>query len=322
MSTPVSRRALLTTAALAVGGAFGQEPPAPPTPPPPPRFGTAAPKRTMPTLCVYSGNLAKVPYFQLGDIASQLGFDGVDLTVMIGGHVDPRVTNVDLVRAFEAIRGSGLEVPMIATSITGPQDSTAFPVLYLTGRSQVPLFRLGYWPYGQTVSIQQRLIQARQDLVQLLPLAQRSTITAMVHNRAGGYIGQSVWDTQEVISTIDPRWVGYCYDPAEATAEGGLGGWESALRLALPRLRALVLQDFYWSKAPDSASDWRMTKCPLGEGMVDWDKFFSIVAGSGFTGPISIYQQYVVQDSLGAITRDLEFARRHVQKAWAPQASR
>ena len=65
-----------------------------------------------------------------------------------------------------------------------------------------------------------------------------------------------------------------------------------------------------------------MTKCPLGEGMVDWEKFFTLVAGSGFTGPISIYQQYVVQDSLGAMTRDLEFARRQVQRAWTAQSTR
>ncbi len=290
----------------------------PQDPPPPPRFGNAAPKRLMPLLCVYSGNLAKVPYFQLGDIASQLGFDGVDLTVMIGGHVDPRITNVDLVRAFEAVRGSGLEVPMIATNIFGPQDSTAFPVLYLTGRSQVPLYRLGYWQYGNTVPIEQRLVQVRQDLVQLLPLAQRSTITAMVHNRAGGFVGQSIWDTQTVISTIDNRWVGYCYDPAEAMIEGGLG-WEAGLRLALPRLKALVLQDFYWAKTD---AGWTMTKCPLGEGMVNWEKFFAIVAESGFTGPISIRQDYVVPDALGALTRDLEFARRHVQRAWTPKAPR
>ncbi len=314
MRHAVSRRALLTTTALLGAEAVLAQDVAPP----PPRFGTAAPRRTMPAICVHSGNLAKVPYFQLGDIAAQLGFDGVDLTVMIGGHVDPRVTNVDLIRAFEAIRGSGLEVPMIATNITGPQDQTAFPVLYLTGRSQVPLFRLGYWPYG-TNPIQQRLAQARQDLIQLLPLVQRSTITGMIHNRAGGFIGQALWDTQQVISTIDPRWMGYCYDPAEATAEGGLGGWESGLRLALPRLKALVLQDFYWAKVGDT---WTMTKCPLGEGMVDWEKFFTLVAGSGFTGPISIYQQYVVQDSLGAMTRDLEFARRQVQRAWTAQSTR
>ena len=83
-------------------------------------------------------------------------------------------------------------------------------------------------------------------------LAQRSGITGIIHNRAGGFVGQSIWDTHEVISPIDPRWVGYCFDPAEDTAEGGLGGWESGLRLALPRLKALGLDgmESYYSQYP------------------------------------------------------------------------
>lgn len=276
------------------------------------RFGVAAPPRTLPMLCVYSANLAKVPYFQLGEIAAQIGYEGVDLTVMIGGHVDPRITNVDLVRAFESIRGSGLEVPIVSTNITGPQDPTAFPVLYLSGKSQVPLFRMGYWPYG-TVPILQRLVQARQDLLQVLSMAQRSQITAMIHNRAGGFIGQSVWDTHSVISAIDPRLAGYCYDPAEATIEGGLGGWESGLRLALPRLKALALQDFYWAR---EGGEWKVRKCPLGEGMVDWERFFSMVAASGFTGPVSLSLGYTAQDAPGAMAKDLDFARRRIRAAW------
>jgi L-ribulose-5-phosphate 3-epimerase len=264
-------------------------------------------------LCGYSQNLAKVPYPQLGEIAAQIGYEGLDLTVMIGGHVDPRITNVDLVRAFEAVRGAGLEVPMISTNITTTADQTCYPVLYLTGHSQVPLFRLGYWQYG-ALPIRLRLTQVRQELGQILSLAQRCEISAMFPNRAGGFVGQSIWDTQEIISAFDPRSVGYYFDPAEATAEGGLGGWEAALRLALPRLRALSLQDFYWKKDGD---EWKMQKCPLGEGMVDWEKFFSMVAASRFTGPISIHQEYNPQNAIGAMGKDLEFARGHVDKAWS-----
>ena len=100
-------------------------------------------------------------------------------------------------------------------------------------------------------------------------------------DRAGEFIGQSVWDTESVIRNIDPRMVGYCFDPAEATAEGGLGGWAAALRLALPRLKAVTLQDFYWKKDADA---WKMQRCPLGEGMVDWQKFFTL-SDAKFTGP-------------------------------------
>jgi len=289
-----------------------QEPPAAQGPDQTPRFGRSAPKRTMPLLCGYSQNLAKVPYPQLGEIAAQIGYEGLDLTVMIGGHVDPRITNVDLVRAFEAVRGAGVEVAMISTNITTPADPTCYPVLYLTGHSQVPLFRLGYWPYG-TLPIQARMAQVRQELGQVLNVAQRCDISAMFPNRAGEFVGQSVWDSQEIMAGFDPRMVGFYFDPAEAVAEGGLGGWQTALRLALPRLKAISLQDFYWKKDGD---DWKMQKCPLGEGMVDWGKFFSMVAAARFNGPISIHQEYNPQNAIGSMTRDLEFARTHVTKAW------
>src|SRR4051812_40214039 len=71
-----------------------------------PKAGVSTAQRTTPLVCAFSQNLIKVPYAELGSIAQQIGYDGVDLTVMDGGHVDPRITNVDLVRAFESIRGA------------------------------------------------------------------------------------------------------------------------------------------------------------------------------------------------------------------------
>jgi L-ribulose-5-phosphate 3-epimerase len=298
---------------LMAGRVEAQNPPAPGEEAKP-KFGYSAPLRATPMLCVFSRNLARVPYAQLGDIAAQIGFEGVDLTVMIGGHVDPRVTNVDLVRAFESVRGSNLDVPMITTTITTANDPTAFPVLYLTGHSQVPLFRLGLWPYDDATDIRQRLATVRRDLMQLIPLEQRSDICALFPNRAGAFVGESTWDTQSVIETIDPRWVGHMFDPAEATAEGGAGGWEAALRIALPRLKAVGLQDFYWEKQGNA---WAMRKCPLGEGMVDFDKFFSMLAAARFNGPISIAMEYKPKDEPGAMSKDLAFTRKHVEQAWS-----
>ena len=283
-----------------------------------PKFGYSAPKRTTPMLCMFSGNMPKVHYAEIGDIAAQIGFEGIDLTVMIGGHVDPRITNVDLVRAFESIRGSNLEVPMITTAINTPADNTIYPVLYLTGHSQIQIFRLGLWKYAETGDIRQRLQQVRLDLAQIVSLGQRCGIAAAFPNRAGGFVGEAVWDTQSIIGEMDPRWIGYMFDPAEATAEGGLGGWETALRLTVPRLRAVSLQDFYWVK---TGSEWSMQKCPLGQGMVDWDKFFSILAAAHFTGPMSVQIEYAPQNAIGASARDLEFARKHVEQAYSASHS-
>jgi hypothetical protein len=66
-----------------------------------PKAGVAQAPRTTPLICAFSQNLVKVPYSELGLVAQQIGYDGVDLTVMDGGHVNPHITNVDLVRAIE-----------------------------------------------------------------------------------------------------------------------------------------------------------------------------------------------------------------------------
>jgi sugar phosphate isomerase/epimerase len=269
-------------------------------------------------ICGYSQNMEKVPYPQLGMIAQQIGYEGVDLTVMDGGHVNPRIANVDLVRAVESVRGPGLEVPMISTNLTTINDPTAYAVLAITGHTQVHLFRMGFWPYGfnRTSSpsdIPRRLAQVRADITTLVAYGQRTEMIAMFPNRAGAFVGEALWDAQSVIGEMDAQWVGYYFDPSQATAEGGVSGWEIALRLVLPRLRAVALQDFTWVKAGNA---WKMQMCPMGEGVVDWQAFFGILAQARFTGPLSIHMEYHPQDELMAMTKDLEFVRKQVQAGW------
>ena len=56
---------------------------------------------------------------------------------MDGGHVNPHITNVDLVRAIESVRGANLEVPMISTTLTTVSDQTAYPIIAITGHTDV-----------------------------------------------------------------------------------------------------------------------------------------------------------------------------------------
>lgn len=286
-----------------------------------PKAGVTQAPRSSPLICAFSQNLIKVEYSQLGTIAQQLGYDGVDLTVMDGGHVNPHITNVDLVRAIESVRGAGLEVPMITTTITSTNDQTAYPILAITGHTQVHLYRTGFWPYavGQNapIDIPRRLSQVRADLTNLLALGRNYQMVAMFPNHAGSYVGEALWDVQAIINDMDPQWLGYYFDPSQATAEGGVAGWEVALRLALPRLKAVAVQDFVWTKTGDT---WTMQMCPLGEGMVDWQSFFRILAAARFTAPISIHQEYKPKDELTAMTKDLEFVRKQVKQAWGPTA--
>jgi hypothetical protein len=98
-------------------------------------------------------------------------------------------------------------------------------------------------------------------------------------------------------------------------AEGGRAGWHIALDIALPRLKMVALKDFYWRKTEDG--EWRMTMCPLGEGMVDWDRFFATIAKARFTGPLSLHVEYNPADEAKAIASDLAFMQKMVTRHYA-----
>lgn len=270
-------------------------------------------QRQAPQVIVFSQNLSQIEYSELGDIVKQMGFDGVDLTVRPGGHVEPHLANVDQVRAFEVMEGSGLSVPVITTALTTPADRTAVPVIALAGMSRVPLFRTGYWPYGNTPNIMARLGEVQRDFAGLLNIGRQYHIAGIIHNEVGDNVGSAIWDVQRIIEPLDPALAGFYFDPCNATAQGGAGGWEIALRLAMPRVKAVTMQDFIWEKQNGS---WKMTKCPLGEGMVDWAKFFQMLAQANYTGPVTVDAGYAAKDMPSALVRDLQFARKQIQVAW------
>ena len=274
----------------------------------------ALPARTRPMICLFSKHLARIEYTELGGIIKQLGFEGCDLTVRKGGHVLPEMAPVDMVRAVECIRGEGVEVPMITTDFTSAADPHARNVLGLAGRQYmgIPYFKPGYYRYG-SAPIEHRLVAVKRDLNGLVALGRAYGIAAGFHNHSGDYVGEAVWDIRELIGDMDPRWIGYYFDPCHATAEGGNGGWLVSLRLALPRLKMLAMKDFYWEK---SGGKWTRRMCPMGEGMVEWPQIFAALAKAKFTGPMSLHLEYNPKDELAAITRDLEWVEKQVDAAW------
>src|ERR1700692_4666727 len=61
--------------------------------------------------------------------AAEMGFDGIDLAVRKGGHVEPERVRQDLPDLVAAIRSHGLEVPMLTTDIADANTPHAEDVL-------------------------------------------------------------------------------------------------------------------------------------------------------------------------------------------------
>ena len=248
----------------------------------------AQPKvRTGPLICLYSQLLPEVEYYDLGPILSGMGFDGCDLSVQQGGTVEPVQLSVDLVRAIESLQGRGLEVPVITTAFVSGTDPWARNVIYITGGTGVPFFRPGFWKYRGVP-----LMQFKTQIVALASIGRAYKMGMGVPNTAG----------EAVLRDLDPNWAGYDFDPSQATPD-------LPLEKAMPRVKMFILRDA-------RRQNGQLTPCPLGEGVVDWVKFFDTLAHAKFSGPLTLISDYPATDRLDAIRRDLDFARKHLNDAY------
>ncbi len=277
------------------------------------RRSNTPPPRTVPSVCLYSQALIKVPYDEMGPVLRSLGADGCDLAVQPGAHVVPEQAPVDLMRAIEAVTGVGLDVPVISTAYTSLSDPTIRNVAAIAAEMGIPLFRAGLWKYT-AAEPEARLAEVQRDINGLAALGRAVNMSVAVQNVAGENVGASLWDLNLVLRGLDPNVVGYDFDIGYATAEGGVGGWTVALRMARPRLKMVTVRDFSWQK--DAGGGWKSIPCPLGEGMVDFPKFFATLARSRFVGPVSVQPDYPSKDELTAIRHDIDFVRKQVKAAY------
>ena len=275
-----------------------------------------------PTLCLFSKHLPHLDYPELARTLEDLGIPGCDLTVRSGGHVLPENAAKDLPRAHEALQEQGITLPMITTGLTSLDDPAARPTLYTAGELGVTFFKLGYYRYRPVDELEKTLVEVRRDVDGLLGLAQHSKVQGGFHNHSGTYVGAAMWDVFEIIRDIDPRWMGSYFDPCHATIEGGDAGWELGFQRLAPRIKMVAIKDFYWEK---QEGEWRVRMCPLGEGMVDFPKFFEMLAATGFSGPISLHVEYEIEASsekekqekeLAAIEKDFAYMKSQVEKAF------
>jgi len=264
-----------------------------------------------PTLCFFSKHLQDMNYDQVGKALRDAGFDGVDLTVRPKGHVLPERVAEDLPRAYEAIRSHALQVPMISTELLSASDPAARPTLQTAARLGIPYFKVGY--YKWTNDLDATLANVRSSLRGLVELAKEYGITAGLHNHVG-YVGQTVWEVQPIIASLDAKRLGYYYDFHHTVSQSTRNSWEVTLRLAAPRLKMVATKDFNWAKRDKG---WQTESCPLGRGAVDWARAFAHLGEIRFAGPLSIHQEYKAEDRLAAAHADLQFVKQQIAKAYA-----
>jgi L-ribulose-5-phosphate 3-epimerase len=302
VESKLSRRALLLSAAMTgVLHAMGENAAVQETP-------AGAPGKL--EISVFSKALQWTDVKGAAAVAREVGFDGIDLTVRPKGHVFPERVESDLPVAVETIHRAGLKIPMVSTEITSVKSPYAEAILKTASQLGIRHYRWGGLTYRNDQGIEEQLDELKPQVRALADLSREYGMCGIYHTHSGpGLVGAPIWDLWFLFQGIDPRWIAVNYDISHATIEGGYGGWIDSSRLLKNSMKGIALKDFYWppvssirrtqnssDKLAGVAKRYMPEFCIMGQGVVDFPGFFSIVKANRFSGPVQIHYE---QASLG-----------------------
>lgn len=278
MANFLSRRQFLarTSAALAASSVLG--PDAVSAPVEPDAF----------SIHLFSKHLQFLDYDELARAAADLGFEGLDLTVRPGGHVEPAKVATDLPRAVAAMRKAGLRPLMMTTALNDPADPLTRTVLQTAAREGIRYYRTAWFRYPEAGSLPEALAGFRQKISGLAKMNQEFGLQGAYQNHAGIYVGASLWEIHELLREAPVAAMGCQYDIRHATVEGGQS-WTTGLRLLAPRINSLDIKDFRWENENGKA---KLVNVPLGQGTVEFARYFQLLRQHGVRGPISLHFEY------------------------------
>jgi L-ribulose-5-phosphate 3-epimerase len=239
-------------------------------------------------ISIFSKHLHWLNYSEMAKVASEMGFDGVDLTVRPEGHVLPEHVEEDLPKAVAAIKNAGLNVYMITTAIKSADDPTTERILKTASLLGIRHYRMGYFSYEEKLTIEENLKTIKGQLNKLALLNKKYSIHGEYQNHSGMYFGAPIWDLHSVLHQINSPWIGSQYDVCHATVEGA-NTWPIGFKLVKPFIKSIPIKDFQWM---NRQGEWQVEYVPLGEGMVNFKEYFKLMKQYNINVPISIHYEY------------------------------
>ena len=283
-----------------------------------------------PKVAIFSKHLLFLHGEELAKGAAEIGFDGIDLAVRKGGHVEPARVRQDLPPLVALIKEHGLEVPMITTDIVDIETPYAEDILKTMADLNIRYYRWGGLTYGGSQTYATQLDAMKPRISKLASLNARYKANAMFHTHSGvGVVGASIWDLYILLKDFDPTSVAVNYDVGHATVEGGFGGWINSFNICGPYVRGIAVKDFLWAK--NARGNWAPAWKPLGEGMVHLPQFLGMVAKTNFAGPLQLHFEYPLagadtgktkltgskEEVFTAMKKDLTQLRSYISAAYA-----
>jgi sugar phosphate isomerase/epimerase len=243
-------------------------------------------------ICAFSKEFQWMDYDELSGFLSDAGFDGIDLSVRPDGHVLPENVERDLPLAVEAAHRHGLTIPMIVTNITNASDPLSEKVLRTASGLGIEYYRLGYYHYDTQLSIEQNMQRIKEQLTGICELNAKYGINGGYQNHAGNFFGNPVWDLWYLIKDMDSQYIGCQYDVYHAATES-FTGWPFGFEAVASFVKHACIKDYTFTQ--NNKGKWELKTVPLGTGVVDYKKYFTLRRKHGIDGPLSIHYEFALE---------------------------
>jgi sugar phosphate isomerase/epimerase len=281
-------------------------------------------------ISMFSKHLQWLDYENMARVAAEIGLGGVDLTLRPQGHVLPENVERDLPKVMEIVKKAGLNIFMIATAVLDADDPLTDKILKTASSLGINHYRTGWMHYDDTRTVEENIRLVESRLRKLAKLNEKYSISGEYQNHSGVgaegiYFGGAIWDLAEVLKNIDSTWLGSQYDIYHA-AEEATDTWPVSLKLISPYIRSIDIKDF---KLIEKDGTTKAESVPLGEGIVDFKKYFSILKELKINVPVSIHCEYPLggaesgasqlsvneQDVITAMKKDLSMLKKYLHEA-------
>jgi len=244
-------------------------------------------------ISIFSKHLQWLDYKDMANVLKEIGFDGADLTVRPGGHVLPDRVEEDLPKAAEALAIEGKKIYMLTTAIDNADDPFTVRILKTASSLGIRHYRMGWGHYDNTRSVEENISSIQLKLTKLALLNEKYSISGEYQNHSGVasegiYFGGAIWDIAKVLKEINSPWLGSQYDIYHATIEGA-NTWPVGFKLISPFIRSIDIKDFKWIERDGKI---RSEAVPLGEGMVDFRRYFRLLKENKLEIPVSLHFEY------------------------------
>ena len=285
MKTNTRRDFIAKSAAVVAGvsaglNAFGEANTFPP--------GFLAAKTTRP-IHIFTKCLQFLSYVEMAELVAKQGFYGADLAVRSGGQVLPENVETGLPKVVKALRKAGANSNMIVTNINNAEDKYTRPILKTMADLGIKYYRMGYFDYNAGKSMPQNLDEIKHSFEKLEKLNREYGVSGNYQNHSGTRVGGPVWDLYHLLKDCEPAFIGVQYDIRHAIVEGG-ESWPLGMKLLAPWIQTTDIKYFIWQKSENGK--WQIVNVPLGEGMVDFEKYFELYKSMNIEAPISIHYEY------------------------------